>query len=144
MAPGCGMGDASAEDCGEHAAHCYFNLLKDIVDELDIDLPENIRSVSIRVEEKMTVRRIPCIDMTKCTKCHKCIAACPRDAIVVRKNSDDFFSCTKCVKYCLQFENITCKPENVCIIFEQCDACGACVNVCDYGAIEWVDTAGNG
>ena len=87
----------------------------------------------------MNSRNIPDIDMAKCTKCHQCIAACPRQAITVRKNDNDYFSCTKCVKYCLHFENVTCKPENVCIIFEKCDSCGACVEVCAYGAIRWVD-----
>ncbi|MBN1760406.1 MAG: 4Fe-4S binding protein [Chitinispirillaceae bacterium] len=90
----------------------------------------------------MDLQRVPCIDMNLCIKCHKCIPVCPHRAITVRKNEDDFTSCTKCVKYCLQFENMTCRPENVCINFEKCDSCGACVEVCEYKAIRWVDKNG--
>ncbi len=83
--------------------------------------------------------RVPCIDIATCTKCYKCIAVCPGEAIVIRNNSDDNVLCTKCVKYCLQFENVSCKPENVCIIFEKCNSCGACVEACDERAIGWVE-----
>jgi ferredoxin len=87
----------------------------------------------------MHTPQVPCIDMTKCTRCYKCIAVCPVEAIVIRKSSDDNFLCAKCVKYCLQFENMSCKPESVCIIFEKCNSCGACVAACDERAIRWIE-----
>ena len=89
----------------------------------------------------MRGEQVPLIDMTLCVKCGKCINACPRTAITIRKSGDDY-SCKKCVKYCIMMENVTCKPENLCIEYEKCDSCGACVSACEYGAVKWVGCTG--
>ena len=84
-------------------------------------------------------QKIPCIDMAICVKCRKCIDVCPRNAIVVIHDPTRANACKKCIKYCIQIKNVTCKPEDICIDCELCNGCGECVPVCPEKAISWVE-----
>ncbi|MBN1578419.1 MAG: 4Fe-4S binding protein [Chitinispirillaceae bacterium] len=91
----------------------------------------------------MSNRNVPLIDMALCVKCRECIKTCPQKAIIVKEN-DNNPQCAKCVKYCLLMENLPCRPEDICIIYDQCNSCGECINVCRYGAISWVEDCREG
>ena len=53
-----------------------------------------------------------CIDKLICTNCHKCVLECFMHAIVIEENKKPY------------------------ILEDKCIACGACVKMCDVGAIK--------
>lgn len=75
--------------------------------------------------------------MSLCLKCRKCIDFCPENAIVVIDDPARANACKKCIKYCIEIKNVTCKPEDICIDGELCNACGECISVCPEGAISF-------
>lgn len=84
---------------------------------------------------------IAVIDMTKCTRCGKCVPVCPYDAINPAKVQLDEANCTHCGS-CYK----VCEPEAIERIEEAdyhepiidksgCDSCGECISVCPVNAI---------
>jgi len=84
-------------------------------------------------------------DMEKCTRCGKCVPACPYQAVNPAHVQMDESLCNHCGK-CFQ----VCEFENVITIVEPegyfaphidanlCELCGDCQNACEeYGAIHW-------
>jgi ferredoxin len=81
--------------------------------------------------KKMT-DTFPAIDVSKCTNCKKCIAACPVKAIQEYTST----GCSKCVKYCMTMK-VPCRPEGIIFSYDVCDACGLCIAGCPEEAIYW-------
>ncbi len=101
---------------------------------------------------------LPVVDEEKCTACGKCVGACPRNIIELRKKgargrrlyiccinqekgAEAKKSCTvacigcgKCVKEC-PFEAITLKDNLAYIDYNKCRLCRKCVIVCPTHAI---------
>ena len=104
------------------------------------------------------VTLIPEVDEEKCTACNKCVVACPKNIIELRKqgpksrrifvscmNQDKgapakkscdvaCIGCGKCVKAC-PFEAITIVNNLAYIDDDKCRLCRKCVAVCPTGAI---------
>lgn len=104
------------------------------------------------------VTLIPEVDEEKCTACNKCVVACPKNIIELRKqgpksrrifvscmNQDKAapakkscevacISCSKCVKAC-PFEAITIENNLAYIDDDKCRLCRKCVPVCPTNAI---------
>lgn len=102
--------------------------------------------------------QLPVVDEDKCTACGKCVAACPKQIIELRKrgpkerrvwisciNHDKggparkacqvaCIGCGKCVKEC-PFDAIILDKNLAYIDFEKCKLCRKCVAVCPTGAI---------
>ena len=101
---------------------------------------------------------IPEVDEEKCTACNKCVVACPKNLIELRKqgpksrrifvscmNQDKgapakrscevaCIGCGKCVKVC-PFDAITMENNLAFIDDDKCRLCRKCVPVCPTGAI---------
>lgn len=98
---------------------------------------------------------LPRIDPEKCTACRKCIAACPKDVLVLSPpdslyhimcNSKDraqevsqvckvgCIGCGKCVKTC-PVSAIALKDNLAAIDYARCTNCGECIEVCPTSAI---------
>ena len=104
------------------------------------------------------VTLIPEVDEEKCTACNKCVVACPKKIIELRKqgpksrrifvswmNQDKgapakkscdvaCIACSKCVKAC-PFEAITITNNLAYIDDDKCRLCRKCVPVCPTGSI---------
>lgn len=104
------------------------------------------------------VTLIPEVDEEKCTACNKCVVACPKNIIELRKqgpksrrifvscmNQDKggpakrscdvaCIACSKCVKAC-PFEAITIENNLAYIDDDKCRLCRKCVPVCPTGSI---------
>ena len=75
---------------------------------------------------------VPIVNTEKCIKCEKCVAACPKKAILKTIDS----SCAKCIKYCISMK-VPCNPDHYVFCYEHCDACGLCISACPVEAIHW-------
>lgn len=81
---------------------------------------------------KSEVNPLPIIDISKCTKCDKCLNICPHDVIIKASNT----ACAKCIKYCISIK-VPCNPNNYVFCYDKCDSCGLCVSACKSEAIYW-------
>ena len=103
----------------------------------------------------MTEDRLPFVDITKCTGCRKCEAACPvkviqvlpasREVLVAchsrdkgvdtRKNCEvGCIGCGNCVKVC-PFEAVSVTSNLAVVDVNKCQVCGLCAGKCPTGAI---------
>jgi Na+-translocating ferredoxin:NAD+ oxidoreductase RNF subunit RnfB len=103
----------------------------------------------------MSEDNLPVVDITKCTGCRKCEAACPKNVIEVlpagravlvachskdsgrdtRKNCQvGCIACGACVKVC-PFEAVTLEGYVSRINLDKCRVCGLCVRKCPTKAI---------
>lgn len=78
-------------------------------------------------------KKQPSLNLLKCTGCDACLDACEKKLIQKQENYD----CQKCIKYCRSI-NIPCKPVHYVFDYENCDACGLCMQACSENAIYWV------
>jgi len=71
----------------------------------------------------------------QCTGCGVCIAACSDQAIGYRDSDSEL--CAKCAKYCFGLGKgaVPCGVVKPFIIEYRCTSCGACIDVCELGAI---------
>jgi len=105
-----------------------------------------------------TETQLPVVDEARCTACGKCVTACPKQIIELRKrgpqerrvwvsciNRDKgaiarkaceaaCIGCGKCVKEC-PFDAIVMENNLAYIDFRKCKLCRKCVSVCPTGAI---------
>jgi Pyruvate/2-oxoacid:ferredoxin oxidoreductase delta subunit len=79
-----------------------------------------------------TQARRPTIDPRACAGCRKCVAACPKGAILESLH----LLCSKCVKYCMTLE-VDCQREPPRVDLDRCDGCGLCLAACPDDAIHW-------
>ncbi|HCL81682.1 MAG TPA: electron transporter RnfB [Nitrospiraceae bacterium] len=103
----------------------------------------------------MNADRLPVVDMTKCTGCRKCEAACPKKvievlpaskAVIVACHSKDkgidvrkhcqvgCIACGKCVKVC-PFDAPSISNNLSRIDLDKCKVCSMCVSPCPTNAI---------
>lgn len=105
---------------------------------------------------------LPEVDEEKCTACGKCVSACPKMVIELRKKgvkgrrvfvscvstdkggvtrkacSNGCIACTKCVKAC-PFDAIVIENNHAYIDYNKCKLCRKCVLECPTGAIQYVN-----
>lgn len=103
----------------------------------------------------MSEDHLPVVDIAKCTGCRKCEEACPKKvievlpgskAVLVACHSQDrgaetrkvcqvgCIACGSCVKVC-PFEAVEIKDNHAVINIEKCRVCGLCVRKCPTNAI---------
>lgn len=80
------------------------------------------------------MKKVPVVDVNKCTGCNACINACPVNAISLAANT----VCAKCIKYCIAF-TVPCLPKYILFDYERCTSCGLCVKSCSSQAITLMD-----
>jgi energy-converting hydrogenase B subunit K len=104
----------------------------------------NTECISACTEGAITrVNGLAVIDMSKCTRCGKCVPACPHDAINPAKVQLDELNCThcgSCYKACTHdaIEKIEDAEYHEPVIDENiCDGCGECLAICPVEAISY-------
>ncbi len=103
---------------------------------------------------------VPVVDLSKCSACGHCVAACPRGIISLVPMQPQYMvscmshekglivqadcsvgcnACGKCIKVC-EYAAIGVVDSLAVIDPEKCVACGACAKVCPLHCIDYVDT----
>ena len=80
------------------------------------------------------MKKVPVVDVDKCTRCNACIKVCPADAVSIVLNT----VCAKCIKYCIVLP-VPCHPEFITFDYDKCTSCGLCIQSCVQNAISWED-----
>lgn len=80
------------------------------------------------------MKKVPVVDINRCTRCSSCIRVCPVKAISVNLNT----GCAKCIKYCIVFP-VPCLPQYISIDYDKCTSCRLCGDSCVSGAIVFMD-----
>lgn len=81
------------------------------------------------------MKKVPVVDVDKCTRCNACIKSCPVNAVSVTLNS----VCAKCIKYCIVLP-VPCNPEYISFDYDKCTSCGLCVESCVQDAVVFMDS----